>query len=208
MIPMSSPQMAMRVLLLSGLAVAAAGCATLPGTSDGRSESLIDRNGIDVVAADAGRQLVYFKDHGTRERVCHAPSPDFSRTAGTGMAIAVPTFDGGELGVGSNVMKGAVDLGGRDAIVLVARELLYRACELAANTQADAATEREIYARFLSAVVEIAKSRPAMTPPPPAAAQGAAQPASLLPMLPTARRPSGSERNPHDYDPPDDDRRR
>lgn len=204
---MNIPTQARRSLGLLAVALAGAGCASLPGTSDGRSENLIDRNGVDVVAADAGRQLVFFKDAGTNERLCHAPSPDFSRTAGTGMAVAVPTWDGGEVGVGSTASKGAVDLGGREGLVLLARELMYRACELATNTNADPATEREIYAKFLAVLVEIARVHPAPGRPPVAAAPSTPSPATPLLTLPSGRRSSGADRNPHDYDPDDDKRR-
>jgi hypothetical protein len=196
-----------RAGVLAGIGLVLAGCTSLPSTSDARSENVIDRNGIDVVAADAGRQLVYFKDPGTKERLCHAPSPDFSRTAGAGVSLAVPTLEGGEVGVGKSVTKGAVDLGGREGVVLVARELLYRACELASNTNADPVTEREIYARFLAVIVEIARAHPDSGRP-AAAAQAPGSSAAAIPVLPVGRQPSGAGRNPHDSDQADDARRR
>jgi len=160
-------------ILIAGCTYLLIGCGSLPGTSDGRSEYLIDRDGVDVVAADAGRQLTYFKDHLSKERFCHVPAPDFSRTAGSGTSVGLPTPAGGAVGVGSNLSKGALDLGGRDPVVLITRELLYRACELATNTNADPATEREIYNKFLAVLMEISKSHlgPGSTPlasvPPP-----------------------------------------
>lgn len=146
----------LRATALVALASLAA-CGSLPGVSDGKAEVLIDREGLDIVAADAGRQLTFMKDRKSTERICMGPPPDFSRTAGSGISLGVPTPSGGAMGVGRNLSQGALDLGGRDPALLMARELLYRACELASNTNADAATERSIYERFLRAIIEIAK---------------------------------------------------
>jgi len=192
------------VVVLSGLTLVLSGCGSLPGTSDGRSESLIDREGVDVVAADAGRQLTYFKDQGARERFCRAPTPDFARTAGSGTSVGVPTLGGGSVGVGNNLSKGSLDLGGRDPVVLITRELLYRACELATNINADPTVEREIYGRFLSAVVEIAKSHLGTGSSPLASEPNPAPLNVVVPNQSPMRRPSDSGRNPHDSD--DDDR--
>lgn len=133
------------------------GCASLPETSAGKAETLIDRAGIDVIAADAGRHVTYFKEKGATERFCSAPEPDFSRTASNGISVGIPTIAGGTSGVGTSVTQGGLELGGRDPAVLISRELMYRACELSANINADPATELMIYNKFLSILVEVAK---------------------------------------------------
>jgi hypothetical protein len=130
----------------------------IPDASDGRAEKLIDRAGIDIVAGDAGRHFTYLKDQGTMERMCRGPEPDFSRTASGGISTAMPTIMGSVAAIGDAASKGSLDLGGRDPAVLITRELMYRACELAANTNADPATEREIYRQFLAAIIEISKN--------------------------------------------------
>lgn len=179
------------------------GCGGLPSSSDGRMENLIDREAVDIVAADAGRQLTFLKDK-TTERFCMAPAPDFSRTAGSQVMGGLPTIGGGSIGLGSNTTKGSLDLGGRDPAVLIARELLYRACELATNTNADPATEREIYNRFLAAIIEIAKSRTGPGSAPLATEPSILPPVNVTPIQPRIRRQNDSTRNPHD-DGSDDD---
>lgn len=174
------------------------GCGILPETSDGRAENLVDREGVDIVAADAGRQIAVLKDKASLERFCMSPAPDFSRTAGSQVMSALPTMGGGSIGLGSNTSKGALDLGGRDPAVLIARELLYRACELASNTQADPATERAIYDKFLAAIIEIAKTRTGPGSAPLATEPSTLPPVNVTPIQPRVRRQSTPYINPHD----------
>ncbi|MDP3170171.1 MAG: hypothetical protein Q8M91_07495 [Polaromonas sp.] len=140
-------------LVLSALALA--GCVGLD--SGRRPEVVIDRAGVDVVAADAARQLTYMKERGATERFCRGPSPDSVTTASAATQLGAPSHGTGLAEVGTSATRGGLDLGGRNPAVLIARELLYRACELASNINADAGTEQRIYGQFLNAIVEIAK---------------------------------------------------
>jgi hypothetical protein len=172
--------------VLLGSALLLFGCATATSLSTDKTETLIDREGIDIIAADASRRLAFIKDRDTAERLCLAPGPDFSRTAGSGVNLGLPTTAGGTVGVGQSQSRGALDLGGRGPALLIARELLYRACELARNINADPATEREIYSQFLNAIVEIAKVQQgagtaALGEEPNLAAPVAATPNTLIP---------------------------
>jgi len=148
------------LLQFSGVAagLVLAGCAG-PGDRNARPEMVIDRQGIDVVAADYARQFTYFKAHGTKERYCRGPGPDAITTSSSGVELGVPTQSGGVGAIGSSSARGGVDLGGRNPAVLISRELLYRACELASNVNADPATELRIYQQFLDAIVTISKTQ-------------------------------------------------
>jgi len=137
--------------------LALAGCIG-PGDSGRRPEYRIDRANVDIVAADSTRQLTYLKDRGSTERFCRGPGADSAGTASQGVSLGVPLYGAGGT-IGESTARGAVGLGGRDPAVLLARELMYRACELASNTNADAATERQIYLKFLDAVVAISKAQ-------------------------------------------------
>lgn len=180
-------------------ASALSGCAnSSPGSR--RSETVIDRAGVDIVASDSTRQLTYLKERGSTERFCRGPGADAVTTASQGVSAQVP-LTGSSLGIGEESTKGAVDLGGRNPAVLMARELMYRACELASNTNADAATERQIYLQFLQAIATISKGQtgtgiaalasepvaPVLLAPPPAPASppvSTSAPSALAPALP------------------------
>lgn len=136
-------------------ASALSGCAnSSPGSR--RSETVIDRAGVDIIASDSTRQLTYLKERGSTERFCRGPGADAVTTTSQAVSAQVP-LTGSSVGLGEESTKGAVDLGGRNPAVLIARELMYRACELASNTNADAATERQIYLQFLQAIAIISK---------------------------------------------------
>lgn len=206
-----------RVLALFGAVAFLFGCASVNSMSSDKAETLIDREGIDIIAADASRRLAFIKDRDTAERLCLAPGPDFSRTAGHGVNLGLPTTAGGAVGIGENQSRGALDLGGRAPALLIARELLYRACELARNINADPATEREIYNRFLDAIVEIAKTQQgagtaALGDEPNLAPPVAATPNALIPNKKlkghTAIRGKDDSDDDKDYDDKDDDKDR
>ena len=147
-----------QVLGCSALATGSlSGCATSPAGSR-QSEMLIDRAGVDIIAADSTRQLTYLKERGATERFCRGPGADSMNTASEGVSVQLP-IQGSPVGLGEQRTLGGVDLGGRNPAVLIARELMYRACELASNTNADGATERQIYLQFLQAVVSISKAQ-------------------------------------------------
>ena len=54
-----------------------AGCGS---TGHVRPEVVMDRQGVDVVAADSSRQFTYFKDRSGTERYCRGPTPDAMTT--------------------------------------------------------------------------------------------------------------------------------
>lgn len=171
----------------------AAGCANLPD-SGRRAEALIDRAGVDVIAADGTRQMTYFKDRGSNERFCRGPGADALVTGSSAIELGLPTRAAGVGEIGSSASRGGLDLGGRSPAVLIARELLYRACELASNTNADAATERLIYRQFLDAIVTISKTQSGPGSPGLAADVAAAPlPAAVPNTAPAAVVPPGTD---------------
>jgi hypothetical protein len=62
--------------------------------------------------------------------------------------------------MGESVGERAVPLSHPTALVLLARELLFRACELSLNLDADAEETRDIYERFLATLEAIAPTLP------------------------------------------------
>ncbi len=142
------------------LLVGTGGCLSLP--QEPRKDTLFDRDGIDAILAASDRRVMIIKDHASTERVCLAPGPDYSVTSSRGVDVGM----GGGLPVGpkqtehfgGDVSRGALSLGGRNPGVLIARELMYRACELSMNLNADAATTIKIYIRSLEPIEKIAPS--------------------------------------------------
>lgn len=139
------------VLLMSGLLTS--GCSTMaPGS---QVKQVVERNGVDVELIPASYREVYFSPATSDERHCRAPDPDFTVQQSDQLNVSLPTNGGESIGGGEN--QTGLSLGGRTPTVLITRELMYRACELAANINADSETARSIYADFLKAIQTIAQ---------------------------------------------------
>ncbi len=146
-----------RFLMAGSLLVLLAGCATMaPGS---KTEKVIERDGVSTLLIPPEYRDVYFNPDGTKDRHCRAPGPDFSVEASDGVSLGVgvpvPGVGKGQVGFGSG--QAALSLGGRSADVLITRELLYRACEMTANIDANKQETIQIYERFLQAIERIAK---------------------------------------------------
>lgn len=142
------------------LAVALAGCASVVPPQQTEVD-FAERRGIDeqhrevglqVFTVPEGERVMLIKSPDDVERVCSPRESDEGLSVSEGLSFALPS--GGS--VGEEVGDRAVGLSHPTAIVLLARELLYRACELSLNLDADAEETRAIYERFLTTLEVIA----------------------------------------------------
>lgn len=116
-----------------------------PNTS---KHAVVNRNGLDIVIEDGSKKATVIKDLGSTERYCRTPNPDFAAVKGG--SFALPTGIGTSVGASES---SAIDsLGGRSPAVLITRELMYRACELSLNVNADPDMTRAIYTQFLAII--------------------------------------------------------
>lgn len=92
-----------------------AGCGTLKGTS-GSTVQLVDRDGVDMIAAPAGHVSVMIKDGSSRERVCGGRLPDAIMDSSVGLSLPARS-------VGVGTTNTDLALGGRNPQVLIVREL-------------------------------------------------------------------------------------
>lgn len=128
--------MLIAVFLLSG-------CAS-PLTAPGSSvQQLSESNGLKITLILASDRENYFKSRHSVERMCRSPDPDFNMGQNDQMSLGVGVEN---LAIGDTQKE--LSLGGRTENVLIVRELMYRACELVMNLNADAKTSIEIYEHF------------------------------------------------------------
>ena len=135
------------IVLCLAVAPLMAGCGTLFGKTD-QGHDLYDRQGLDVLVEDASRKTTVFKDKDSLERFCRSPNPDFA--SGQTSAVSLGLGNGPSIGSSSGAMIDS--LGGRSPALLITRELMYRACELALNLNANTDLSKEIYWRFLGTI--------------------------------------------------------
>lgn len=126
------------------------GCAGI--TPEPKTEGKIyERDGVSTLLMPADTREVYFKDSRSLERHCRAPGPDVSIESSSGISLGA-SFIGKTEELSDTNGQSGLALGGRDPAVLLTRELMYRACELTSNLNANQKTTLYIYNRFLRTV--------------------------------------------------------
>lgn len=148
--------MSQRPLLALAAVLALAGCAgTLPPETT--REVFAERDGLradgaplglEVITVPEGQRVMLIKSPDDVERVCSPRESDQGFSVSEGVQLSLPGAGGGT--IGEQIGAQAVPLAHPTAIVLLARELLFRACELSLNLDADPAETRAIYERFLA----------------------------------------------------------
>ena len=116
--------------------------------------------GLQVVTVPEGQRVMLIKSPDDVERVCSPRESDEGLSFSEGLDLDL-TGAGEGIGVGESVGERAVALAHPTALVLLARELLFRACELSLNLDASPEETRAIYERFLATLETIAPTLPA-----------------------------------------------
>ncbi len=125
--------------------------------SFGPATTQIKRDGIDIISTNSDQKLSYIKTRGNNEIFCAPREGDIADTYSSGASLGL-SVTGKSESVSDSSGKGAISLGGRNPEVLLARELLFRACELASNTNADGPQAVQIYSLFLDKMIEMSQS--------------------------------------------------
>lgn len=122
--------------------VALTGCSSVRHTDQGLS----------VLRVPGNAQVNYVKKHKSLSRLCTETNVDASVTSSGGLTLSA-------LGdaIGDTKSTGDVTMGGRDPTVLIARELMYRSCELALNLNLGTDDAIKIYMGTLDVLIEIVK---------------------------------------------------
>ena len=141
------------------LATLLSGCGTVDVLSSAdkkiKDHHLYERQGIDILVESSSLKATLIKDKDSFERICRSPNPDFA--SGQSSGVSVGLAQGPTIGTSSGAMTDS--LGGRSPAVLITRELMYRACELTLNLQANPDLSKEIYWRFLGTIELAIKSQ-------------------------------------------------
>ena len=119
---------------------------------------LFERDGSDLILNHQTGEAYAFIENRAGEYVCKSPSPDVVVGASVSFSDSIPVTKllGGEAS-GSDEFDTA-SLGGRSPSVLLAREILYRGCELSANYQLSVDQAIDLFQNSLEKVVAIAEA--------------------------------------------------
>jgi hypothetical protein len=104
-----------------------------------------------VIYANAEHRMMMIADPKNSKRFCAEPPPDASLSV-TDSDVEKVSVLGKEEKMGDTASAVASSLGGRNSTVLLARDILYRACELSANTNANFEQSRELFLQSLKTI--------------------------------------------------------
>ncbi len=112
---------------------------------------VLDHGSVLIYQGDSGTSSTFLRRPNSKDIMCRGPYVDVVKTQSEQANIGLSILGGAEP-IGAGESQGAISLGGMSPEVLIASELLYRACELAANINADKELTLKIYERFLQIV--------------------------------------------------------
>ena len=139
-----------------------AGCATPDSVKVNRFNS---NKGLSTITYDANmRSIVMVNgDKNSVIKYCSEPFPDAGESTNQTLSASVSEIKDGE-GVGESSGESSYSLGGRNSTVLVAREILFRLCELGQNHYASYEQQAAMFVRGLEAIEKISNSKQASGP--------------------------------------------
>ena len=143
------------------LSLLCSSCAMLE--SSAAKSRLIDRPGLDVVLDHSTGVGFVISDPKFKDQVCKTPAPDVLAGVTKSETISLPSVLPGSTSNGAAITDSegysATNLGGRTPSVLIARDFLYRVCEMTINMQLSPEETVKVYLQTMDKIVEIIKDR-------------------------------------------------
>jgi len=129
-----------------------AGSVMMSGCTAGISQpALIDQGAVQVITHNSTRLASYIKEAKPGLWICKENITDAVKTRQENLNLS-GVGSAASKSIGEGVSSGALSLGGMNPEVLITSELLYRACEMSANLNADKELTFKIYRMFLNSV--------------------------------------------------------
>jgi hypothetical protein len=179
------------------LSLLCSSCAMLE--SSAAKSRLIDRPGLDVVLDHSTGIGFVISDPKFKEQVCKTPAPDVLAGVTKSEAISLPSLLPGSTSSGAAITDSegysATNLGGRTPSVLIARDFLYRVCEMSINMQLSPEETVKVYLLAMDKIVEIIKDRAVAgksAPTAPSITNSPPVPVTIAPPTPATTSPSNS----------------
>lgn len=149
----------MKMLVLPAVvaSVLASGCATFHSPS---SRKELNQNQSYWMSYDASRRGAIILAENSNVRTCSEPAPDVALSFANSLKgdFKLPG-DISATGVATTLNASAMALAGRDNVVLLARETLFRICEASINGTVAASEVQSLFKDVFQQVKEIAKAQ-------------------------------------------------
>lgn len=110
--------------------------------------------GITVISNHPDVINTYVQPNNNQNMLCLEPDPDIASTFNSSLSLGANIAGNNDTLSGSEGST-AVSTGGLSPVVLITREMLYRACELSMNSNANAEQQLAIYQMFLQSIEKL-----------------------------------------------------
>ncbi len=130
-------------------------CVGAKGVRD--KGKLYTREGTDVITIGVDRRVAFLRSNKEDDCQCLAPPPDAMLFSSFGMSLSSTLLKGTQEGIGEKSGSDIMALGGRTPLVLISRELMYRACEFTTNQKLSKVDAMKVYQDFLRTIVALSK---------------------------------------------------
>lgn len=122
----------------------------------------IDNSNSRVVTFPSSLRGAYFIDKNSKVKFCAEPAPDVARESLQRLSARIQAnaanSTNADAGFNSSLEAKALQLAGRTELLLVAREMLYRACEMSLNNNTSEETVLKVYTEIANLIRELAVS--------------------------------------------------
>ena len=122
---------ALTISVLLVVATSLSGCGMFPDRKV--RTHVLEPNSTTVVSYAADRRGTYFQNGTAAGSYCAEPAPDVALDSVAKLGMKITAEKAGNADLNTELSIKVVELAGRTQTVLLARELLYRACEMNAN---------------------------------------------------------------------------
>lgn len=148
----------MRMLIAAGLVLATCGCAA----QQTKVRSMeIDTGKSTIITYPAQVRGAYLFKPGENIKMCSEPVPDVAMESLEKLTASLKETTAAGLSLqpelAYELSSKAIELAGRTQLVLLAREMLFRACELSINN-GDAATAKSMFNKIIEVIGDMATS--------------------------------------------------
>ncbi|MBP9613663.1 MAG: hypothetical protein KBE05_08880 [Sulfurospirillum sp.] len=143
-------RISLTVLLVSSLTLFSA-CST----TNVPTPNIITHGGLSTFTVTEDTETSLIKIPGSVQQFCAARESDAISAPQSGLSLGFG-MGGTKESVGATSSSGALSLGGRDPLVLIIREFMYRVCELSLNHNLTKEETLELYKYFMDKLIVIA----------------------------------------------------
>lgn len=114
------------------------------------------QGGLTTFTATEDSETSLIKAPNTLHQFCAARESDAISAPEGGMSFGIGTGGIAKESIGATSGSGALSLGGRDPLVLITREFMYRVCELSLNHNLSKEETIALYKHFMDRLIDIA----------------------------------------------------